>query len=86
MTDVSGSELRPAFVVERLQNLFPDLRLEREPADKAYRLTAVGPAMETAGREPGGVLWQYFQQTADSARRLDAMARAAGRPAGQAIA
>ena len=77
VTDVSGSELRPAFVVERLQNLFPDLRLEREPADKAYRLTAVGPAMETAGREPGGVLWQYFQQTADSARRLDAMARAA---------
>ena len=77
VTDVSGSELRPAFVVERLQNLFPDLRLERELADKAYRLTAVGPAMETAGREPGGVLWQYFQQTADSARRLDAMARAA---------
>ena len=77
VTDVSGSELRPAFVVERLQNLFPDLRLEREPADKAYRLTAVGPAMETAGREPGGVLWQYFQQTADSARRLGAMARAA---------
>lgn len=40
VTDVSGSELRPAFVVERLRKLFPELRVEHERADKAYRLSA----------------------------------------------
>ncbi len=32
VTDVSGSELRPAFVVERLRKLFPELRVEHEPS------------------------------------------------------
>ncbi len=77
VTDVSGSELRPAFVVERLRKLFPELRVEHEPSDKAYRLSAVEPALEMAGRDPNGPLWRYFQQEPDCARHLSAMERAA---------
>lgn len=77
VTDVSGSQLRPAFVAERLRRLFPALRLEREPANREYRLTAAGPALEMAGQEPGGPLWQFFHQDPDTSRQLDAMARAA---------
>lgn len=77
VTDVSGSELRPAFVVERLRKLFPELRVEHERADKAYRLSAVEPALEMAGQDPNGPLWRYFQQEPDCARHLSAMERAA---------
>ena len=77
VTDVSGSELRPAFVVERLRKLFPELRVEHEPSDKAYRLSAVEPALEMAGLDPDGPLWRYFQREPDSARHLSAMERAA---------
>ena len=77
VTDVSGSELRPAFVVERLRKLFPELRVEHERADKAYRLSAVEPALEMTGQDPDGPLWRYFQQEPDCARHLSAMERAA---------
>ena len=77
VTDVSGSELRPAFVVERLRKLFPELRVEHERSDKAYRLSAVEPALEMAGQDPNGPLWRYFQQEPDCARHLSAMERAA---------
>lgn len=77
VTDVSGSELRPAFVVERLRKLFPELRVEHERVDKAYRLSAVEPALEMAGQDPDGPLWRYFQQESDCARHLSAMERAA---------
>ena len=77
VTDVSGSELRPAFVVERLRKLFPELRVEHERADKAYRLSAVEPALEMAGQDPDGPLWRYFQQEPDCAQHLSAMERAA---------
>ena len=77
VTDVSGSELRPAFVVERLRKLFPELRVEHERADKVYRLSAVEPALEMAGQDPDGPLWRYFQQEPDCARHLSAMERAA---------
>lgn len=77
VTDVSGSELRPAFVVERLRKLFPELRVEHERADKAYRLSAVEPALEMAGQDHDGPLWRYFQQEPDCARHLSAMERAA---------
>lgn len=60
VTDVGGAELRPAFVVERLLGLFPGLRVEREDPGKEYRLTAVQPALETAGQARrdrcGGIL------------------------------
>ena len=77
VTDVYGSELRPAFVVERLRKLFPKLCVEHERADKAYRLSAVEPALEMAGQDPDGPLWRYFQQEPDCARHLSAMERAA---------
>ena len=48
VTDVTGAELRPAFVVEPAAvSLFPMLRLERGGPDKEYRFTA--PAAGTGG-------------------------------------
>ena len=78
--DVSGAELRPAFVVDRLLALFPDLRVEREPAAKPYRLTAPLPALESA--VPGGALWQSLEQEPAFRPRLEAMARAAAQTRG----
>lgn len=74
--DVSGTELRPAFVVERLRLLFPDLVVERESQEKRYRLTALLPALEAAGEEPDGPLWTYLAENPDCTSRLDAMRRA----------
>lgn len=76
-SDVSGTELRPAFVIERIQALFPDLRTERDDS-RAERLTAPVPALEAAGDAPGGRLWQYFAARPAFASRLSAMDRAAG--------
>lgn len=78
VTDVSGAELRPAFVVERLRKLFPGVKPELESGDKEYRLTAIIPALETAGTEQGGPLWQYFSEHEGYGEALTAMARAAG--------
>ena len=75
--DVSGAELRPAFVVERLRTLFPVLQVERESGGREYRLTAPLPALEAAGGNPGGVLWRYFAENPAFAGRLAAMERAA---------
>ena len=61
--DVSGAELRPAFVVDRLLTLFPELRVEHEGTDKVYRLTARIPALETAGTAPGGPCGGISQMT-----------------------
>lgn len=75
VTDVSGAELRPAFVVDRLLALFPALRVEREPAARPYRLTAPLPALECA--VPGGALWRRLEEEPAFRPRLEAMARAA---------
>ncbi|WP_353733916.1 PD-(D/E)XK nuclease family protein [Oscillibacter sp.] len=75
--DVSGAELRPAFVVDRLLTLFPELRIEHEGTDKVYRLTARIPALETAGTAPGGILWRYFADDEVLAPPMAAMERAA---------
>lgn len=77
VTDVSGAELRPAFVVDRLRTLFPGLKVEKEGNDKEYRLTAVLPALEAAGQAPGGALWRYFDEKSSFRDRLSAMERAA---------
>lgn len=77
VSDVNGGQLRPAFVVERLGNLFPDNRLERESGDKEYRLTAIVPALEMAGEHPGGSVWDYFASRPDWAEKLASMKRAA---------
>lgn len=75
--DVSGAELRPAFVVGRIQELFPGKKIEKEGTEKEYRLTAVRPALEAAGQSPGGTLWRYFAENPAFAERLTAMERAA---------
>ncbi len=77
VTDVSGAELRPAFVVGRLRELFPGLRVRHAGNDKEYRLTAVLPALETAGQDPGGPLWRYFAASPAFSGHLAAMERAA---------
>ena len=75
--DVTGAELRPAFVVDRLRTLFPAVRVEHEKIDKDYRLTALIPALEAAGTEPGGPLWRRFAAEEALAPRMAAMSRAA---------
>lgn len=77
VSDVNGSQLRPSFVVERLGKLFPENRVERENGDKEYRLSAVVPALEAAGSDPGGPIWRWFAEKPDWAARLGAMERAA---------
>lgn len=76
VTDVSGAALRPAFIIERLRTLFPTVFLEKERADKGYRLSAIIPALETAGERPGGPLWQYFEAHTPFSGRLRTMERA----------
>jgi len=80
VTDVSGGELRPAFVIDRLLTLFPALRVEREPAVRAYRLTAPLPALESA--VPGGALWRRLEEESRFRPRLSAMERAAAQTRG----
>ena len=81
--DVTGGELRPAFVIDRLRQLFPACRLERDDGKKAYRLAAALPALEAAGEHPGGALWQYFAGQESFDGGLAAMARAAKAGRGQ---
>ena len=80
VTDVSGAELRPAFVVDRLLALFPSLRVEREPAARPYRLAAPLPALESA--VPGGALWRRLEEEPAFRPRLEAMERAAAQTRG----
>lgn len=80
VADVSGTELRPAFLIERIRLLFPDLRIEKEGIRKEYRLTAVIPALETAGQQQDSSLWKWFENCEGAegsySRKLDAMKRA----------
>lgn len=76
VTDVTGAQLRPAFVIDRLCNLFPSLRIEKERNDKEYRLTAIQPALEMAGQAPGGELWQRLASDGQYSVALSAMDRA----------
>ena len=80
MAGVSGEELRPAFVVDRLLALFPALRVERESAARPYRLAAPLPALESA--VPGGALWRRLEETPAFRPRLEAMERAAAHTRG----
>ncbi|WP_295763309.1 PD-(D/E)XK nuclease family protein [uncultured Oscillibacter sp.] len=80
VTDVSGAELRPAFVVDRLLALFPSLRVDREPSGRPYRLTAPLPALESA--VPGTPLWRHLAQIPRFRPSLSAMARAAAQTRG----
>lgn len=83
VTDVSGSELRPAFVIDRIQRLFPDVRIETESVDKEYRITAAQPALECAGTRRGEELWKFFEKEGAYSAHLAAMERAAAMKRGR---
>ena len=72
VTDVTGAELRPSFVVERVRLLFPKLKVQRE--DGAYRMTLPATALCAAGENEA--LRRYFQGQSRYAAALAAMARA----------
>lgn len=76
VSDVSGGELRPAFVVERLRTMFPQLEVHRQDVRKSYRLTAAIPALETAGEDCSGALWTHFAEKEDYSAPIAAMERA----------
>lgn len=73
--DLSGAELRPAFVFQRLQTLFPNVAMETEKAVKDYRLTALLPALEMAGENPDGALWRYFAAQPEFSKQMESMTR-----------
>ena len=56
--DISGAQLRPSFVVQRMEKLFPDLHVLRE--DGAYRRMLPATALELAGSDRA--LERYFRQ------------------------
>ena len=89
IADLTGGQLRPAFVAARLRELFPQLRTETEDGRRTYRLTAPLPALETAGARQGGRLWRHFADQAAYGPALAAMERAAhlrrGRLSRQAV-
>ncbi len=72
VTDVTGAELRPSFVVERVRLLFPRLKVQRE--NGAYRMTLPATALCAAGENEA--LWRYFEGQPRYAAALAAMARA----------
>ncbi len=72
VTDVTGAELRPSFVVERVRLLFPKLKVQRE--NGAYRMTLPATALCAAGENEA--LRRYFEGQPRYAAALAAMARA----------
>lgn len=74
ITDLSGSQLRPSFVVGRMRKLFPALTVHRE--DRAYRREMPATALELAGEEPDGPLWNYFAAAGRYDAVLNGMERA----------
>lgn len=71
---LDGSALRPAFVVERIRRLLPDVSVQRE--DGQYRFTVPATALEAAGRYPHSDLAAFFRADASGSRVLDAIQRA----------
>lgn len=76
-SDNKGAELRPSFVVGRIARLIPSVKLQKESADKEYRLTSETAALEYALGHSGGALWQYFAQKEETRGVLLAMEQAA---------
>ena len=77
VSDGKGAEKRPSFAVGRIAHLLPEVTVEKESADKEYRLSAKDAALEYAGEHIGGALWQYFEGRADAGSALAAMRAAA---------
>ncbi len=72
--DAGGTELRPAFAIGRIRGLFPDLNVETSGPERL--LAAPVSALEEAGRQGGGALWDYFAGRQDCAPAMAAMERA----------
>lgn len=81
--DEAGAALRPSFVVGRLLTLFPALTVEREEAEKPYRLTAPRPALEYAGEHIGGAVWTRFEEDGRFASVMETMRAAANNERGR---
>ena len=73
--DAGGAELRPAFIVARLQTLFPGLAVEN--ASLARLCTAPKSALPLAGEKGGKALRAYFDAAGIYDDALRAMDRAA---------
>ena len=71
---LDGSALRPAFVVERIRRLLPEVAVKHE--DGQYRFTVPSTALEAAGRYPGSDLAAYFRTDRQYSHVLDAIQRA----------
>lgn len=74
--DAKGGELRASFVVGRLREICPDIRIEKADSGRLYRLTAIGPALEYAGEYPDGKAWRWFEQNESFRPALEAMRHA----------
>ena len=83
IADLAGNPLRPSFVVGRIRSLLEQVEVGVERSDRAYRLSAVVPALEMAGGDRGGSLWEYFAEDGRFAPELTAMERAAGMTRGR---
>lgn len=83
IADLGGNPLRPSFVVGRIRSLLEQVEVSTEHSDHAYRLSAVVPALEMAGSDRGGSLWEYFAEDGRFASELAAMERAAGMTRGK---
>ena len=71
--DNAGAELRPSFVVGRVQTLCPSVKVETEDTDKVYRLTTESGALDYAGEHVGGEAWRYLERRGGCAEALAAM-------------
>lgn len=81
--DLMGNPLRPSFVVGRIKALLTKVEINAESGDHAYRLSASIPALEMAGGDRGGALWEYFAGSGRYVSELAAMERAAGMTRGR---
>ena len=73
-TDLNGTQLRPSFVVNRIAKLFPKLKVRRETGD--YRYHVASSALELAGEDPGGAVWQFLEGSGHYGAVLQAMEKA----------
>ncbi len=73
VSDAAGAELRASFAVGRIKTLCPGVNVEKEDADKAYRLSAIKPALACAGEHIGGAVWRWFEEQEAYRGALDAM-------------
>ena len=85
----NGTAQQPSFLIGRLQSLFDGLSVEKEDDDKAYRLSALTPALEYAGEHIDGTLWRFLEQKKEYANQLRAMRESSlysrGRLSGDAV-